>query len=126
MVLFPGFAYSPLDQIRGNPQLREFGRELAAFHQLGVSLDDFKSRLLVLAPEPDVEAVLADAKVEHGQVGQPGGSAGSTYSLSRGASGRNPSSACISMKTEPAAQACGTLAPRYCTGKFVSSRSDAV
>ena len=26
------------------------------------------------------------------------------------------------MKAEPAAQACGTLAPMYCTGKLVSSR----
>ena len=71
MVLFSGFAYGPLDQIRGNPQLREFGRELAAFDQLGVSLDHLKRRLLVLTPEADVKLVLADAKIAHRQVRQP-------------------------------------------------------
>ena len=30
------------------------------------------------------------------------------------------------MNTEPAAQACGTLAAIYCTGKFDSLLSDAV
>src|SRR5262245_5676048 len=57
--------------IRGSPQLRDLGGELAAFHQLGISLDDLKCRLLVLAPEADVTLALADAKIAHRQVGQP-------------------------------------------------------
>src|SRR5215471_21722483 len=43
----------------------------------------------------------------------------------RGASGRMPNSVPVSMKAAPAAQACGTLAPIYCTGKLVSARSKA-
>jgi hypothetical protein len=52
-----------LHQIRSNPQLRGLGRYVAAFDQAGVSLDDFKRRLLALDPEPDVKFMLADAKI---------------------------------------------------------------
>src|SRR5580704_5892739 len=50
--------------------------------------------------------------------GSQSGSAGSTYSLPRGASCCNPSIACSSMNGVPAAHACGTFAPRYWTGKI--------
>jgi CRP-like cAMP-binding protein len=53
--------------------------------------------------------------------GSQSGSAGSTYSLPRGASCCSPSIACSSMNGVPAAQACGTLALRFCTGKLVAS-----
>ena len=54
--------------------------------------------------------------------GSHSGSHGSTRNFPRAASGTNPSMACNSAKTEPAAQACGMLAPRYWTGKLASSR----
>ena len=51
--------------------MRRLGRNVAALDQLGVSLDDFKRRLLALAPEADVDLVLADAKITHRQVREP-------------------------------------------------------
>ena len=57
--------------------------------------------------------------------GSQRGSTGSTYSRSRGASGQMPRIACSSANAEPAAQACGTLAPRYCTGNAALAAFDA-
>src|SRR5262245_28122302 len=60
-----------LARIGSNPQLRERGSELTAFDELGVSLDYFKLRFIAFGPEPDVELVLADAKIVHPQIWQP-------------------------------------------------------
>ena len=43
------------------PELRDLGRNLAAFDQPGFSLDHLERSLCVLAPEADVELVPADA-----------------------------------------------------------------
>src|ERR1700722_18967961 len=55
----------------GAPQLAELGRDVAAFDQVGVSLDHLEFGPCVLAPETDVKLVLAKAQIAHGQVGQP-------------------------------------------------------
>ena len=52
------------------------------------------------------------------------GSAGFTYSLAPSAStvACRPHRTATNRKTEPAAQACGTFAPRYGTGKLAGTR----
>ena len=69
--------------------------------------------------------MLAEAQVEQREIRQPGRKRGSTKSGCAARPGGIPASPADSMNTEPAAQACGTLAPMYCTGKSVSSRSNA-
>ncbi len=58
---------------------------------------------------------LPTTKIEHRQVRQPRRQQRVDMQLPRGASGLNPKIACNKAKTEPAAQACGKLAPRYWT-----------
>src|ERR1700731_3159596 len=48
-------------EIGRGPELRDLGRNLAAFDQPGFSLDHLERSLCVLAPEADVELVPADA-----------------------------------------------------------------
>src|SRR5271166_4588314 len=52
-----------LDQIGASPQLHALGPYVAALDEAAISLDDFKGRLLALAPETDVKLMLADAKI---------------------------------------------------------------
>jgi hypothetical protein len=51
-----------LDRIGGGSQLCDLGRDIAALYQLGIALDHLELGFLALAPEADVELVLADLK----------------------------------------------------------------
>ena len=55
-----------LKWIGGSPQLYDFGRNVAALHQLGITFEHFERGLLALAPKADVELALTDPKVLHG------------------------------------------------------------
>src|ERR1700688_5038693 len=54
-------------------QFGAFGRNIPVLDQLAVSLYHVKGCLLPLAPEANVEHVLANAKIINGKVWQPGG-----------------------------------------------------
>src|SRR5260370_32233725 len=53
------------------PGVLELGTEAAALDRLRIALQHLKLRLLAVAPEPDIESVGADTKIEHRQIGQP-------------------------------------------------------
>ena len=61
-----------LSQIAASPPLFRLGRDVAALDQLGVSFDHLERRFLAFAPEADVKLVLADVKITHRKVRQPG------------------------------------------------------
>src|ERR1700730_14268413 len=67
----PRPASSTCIRIGGGAQLRDLGRHIAALYEVGITLDHLESGIPPLAPEADVELVLADAEVVNGQVGQP-------------------------------------------------------
>ena len=91
---------------------------VAAFHQRRIAAQHLVAGGLALAPEAQIERVLAEPQIVQSQVRQPGRQLRDRHTAPRAARpARCPSIACTSMKAEPAAQACGTLAPRYCTGK---------
>ena len=89
------------------------GRDVAALDHLGISLDHLERRLSPSVQNRMSSLCLPMRRSRTVRSGSQAGSEGSTYSLSRGASGKNPSNACVSMKTEPAAHAWGTFAPIY-------------
>src|SRR6266849_1203359 len=62
---------SALQTVLCQPGVLELGTETAALDRLRIALQHLKLRLPAVAPESDIEAVSADTKVEHGQVGQP-------------------------------------------------------
>src|ERR1700751_3825989 len=55
------------------PQFHTHGGDIAALDQFAVSLDHVKGRLLSFTPKVNVKHMLADAKIMHGKVRQPGG-----------------------------------------------------
>ena len=59
--------FAPLEQLGGGSELREFGGNIAAFYELGIALDHLELGFRALAPETDVEFVLAEAE----EIGQP-------------------------------------------------------
>src|SRR5580692_2069700 len=59
----PRPASSTCIRIGGGSQLRDLGRHIAALYEVGITLDHLESGILPLAPEADVELVLADAEV---------------------------------------------------------------
>jgi hypothetical protein len=63
-----GTAGGALDPIGFGLEPRDLLSHVAALDQLGIALEDLELSLLALAPEADVELVLADAQVAYGQV----------------------------------------------------------
>ena len=58
-----------LECIGRGSQLRDLGCQGAALHQAGIALDHLERRIPALAPEADVELVLAEVEVVNGQIG---------------------------------------------------------
>jgi hypothetical protein len=62
-----------VSQVSCGSQLRNSLCNVATLNQIGVSFGHLKCRLLTLAPEANVELVLADAKITHSKVRELGG-----------------------------------------------------
>src|SRR5262245_55322983 len=60
-----------LEWIGGGSQLRDLGCQIATLHQLGIALADLERGQAALAPEADVELVLAEPDGVNGEIGQP-------------------------------------------------------
>ena len=100
--------------------------KLAPLNNTRVTIDNFKVCLSGFQPESQRKLMTTNAHILNCQVGQPPWKPRVDIKLVVRASGMNPNIACVSMNADPAAHACGTFAPIYCTGNVVSSRWNAV
>ena len=64
-------ASSTCIRIGGGSQLRDFGRDIAVFYQLGITFGHLEGGFLPLTPETDVELVATDTEIVNGQIRQP-------------------------------------------------------
>jgi hypothetical protein len=62
---------SGLERVGAGSELRELGYRIATLDQAGITLDHLERGFLALAPEADVQLVLAETEVVDSEVGQP-------------------------------------------------------
>src|SRR5215472_4282588 len=62
-----------MDKRRTGPQFQALGGDITPLYQRVVSLDHLEGRLVSLAPKANVKHMLANAKIVHRKVRQPGG-----------------------------------------------------